>query len=146
MDKTTNTLTEILKKANPDNVGEVIEENESEMLSGKAFADYFNEMLKGKGLLKKEVFEKADVSETYGYKLLSEEKHARDRDMIIRLCLAARFSLDELQRGLKIYGMSPLYPRYKRDALLITAFNNKMYDIYEVDKYLRSNDAPGFKK
>ena len=35
---------------------------------------------------------KADIPERYGYKLLSGEKHTRQRDVILRICCAAGLS------------------------------------------------------
>lgn len=35
---------------------------------------------------------KADIPERYGYKLLSGEKHTRQRDVILRICYAAGLS------------------------------------------------------
>ena len=144
MEKTTNTLTSILKKTSPDKVSEYLETYSDEMISSsKPFALYMRETIKQKGLQQQQVFLDANISSGYGYKILSEEKRTKQRDTIIRICLAAHFSLDEVQRALKIYGMSPLYPRLSRDALLIVAFNQKMWSIEEVDNYLTgNNEAP----
>ena len=81
----------------------------------------------------------ADIPERYGYKLLSEEKRTRQRDVILRLCYAAHFSLDETQKALRIYGMPELYARNQRDALLIIAFNDRPGSIIEVNAFLKEN-------
>ena len=49
------------------------------------------------------VFLKADIPERYGYKLLSGEKHTKQRDVILRICYAAEFTLKETQRALRKY-------------------------------------------
>ena len=64
------------------------------------------------------------------------EKHTRDRDLILRLCIAGHFSLDETNRALKLYGMSELYAKEKRDACIIVAVNNRIYDLYDIDEML----------
>lgn len=140
MDKTTNTLNRILKKARPETISEYLNENEPELISSdKPFAEYFRMCIKAKGLQQQEVFINADISEGYGYKLISEEKHTKQRDTILRLCFGAHLTLEETQRALRIYGMSPLYPRLPRDAVLIVAFNNGVYELSEVNTLLYTN-------
>ena len=60
------------------------------------------------------------------------------------VCLAAEFLLDETQMALILYGMAPLCGRIPRDAAFIVAFQNKIYNIHEVDAILRENDLPPF--
>ena len=91
----------------------------------------------------KDVYTAAGYSESYGGQLVRMEKHAKTRDQIIRLCLAGHFSLLEINRALKLYGMSELYAKESRDACLIVAINNRMFDPYIVDDLLTEN---GFDK
>lgn len=140
MEKTTNTLTAVLRKANPERLDAFFEENRDELISGqRPFARYMRACLKEKGLSQQEVFIRADLSEGYGYKIISEEKHTHQRDTILRLCFGARFSLEETQRALRIYGMSPLYARVPRDAALIAAFGSRLTDLADVNELLRKN-------
>ena len=46
-------------------------------------------------------------------------------------------TLKETQRALKLYGMSELYPKIKRDVLLIVAIGQKTYDIDQVNDILK---------
>ena len=59
-----------------------------------------------------------------------------DRDLIIRLCLAGHFNWDETNRALKLYGLSELYAKDPRDACIIVAINNRIFDMYEIDEML----------
>lgn len=137
MKKTTRTLTNILRQTSPSRVENYLKENAEELFSEeKPFAKYMRTLFHEKGLLQQEVFLRADISEGYGYKLISEEKRTRRRDMILRLCMGGRFTLEETQRALKIYGMSPLYARLSRDAVLITAFGSGIYEIADVNALL----------
>lgn len=146
MDKTTNTLDAILKKTKPDQIGEYLKENEESLLDeGSPFAEYMRLHIRQKGLQQQEVFINADMSEGYGYKIISGEKHTRQRDTILRLCLGAHFDLEETQRALKIYGMSPLYSRIPRDAALMVAFHNKIYDIPDVNALLKESGMTSLK-
>ena len=100
-------------------------------------------MLDEKRIKLKDVYTAAGYSESYGGQLVRMEKHAKTRDQIIRLCLAGHFSLLETNRALKLYGMSELYAKEARDACLIVAINNRMFDPYMVDDLLTGN---GFEK
>lgn len=113
-------------------------------LSQRPFTDYMRRKLREKKISQKEVFIKADLDDRYGYKLISGEKQTQQRDTILRICLAAEFTLVETQEALILYGMAPLYEKIRRDTAFIVAFNNRIYDIHEVDTILRENDMLPF--
>lgn len=141
--KNTKELEEILEHTHPKDIIDFVEENEADMLSGERdFTRYMNERFREKGLKKQEVLLKADISQGYGYKLLSEEKVTRQRDVILRICYAAEFSLKETQQALKIYHMDTLYARDPRDALLMTFFNERPGSIIDINEMLLSNKMP----
>ncbi len=98
--------------------------------------------LREKGLLQQNVFLAADLSENYGYKLLAGEKHTRRRDVILRLCFAARLRPEEAQEALVLYGMAPLYWRIPRDAVLLAAFANGIFDLEDVNRLLAEHTQP----
>ena len=110
--------------------------------SRRPFADYMRRKFKEKGLLRQNVFLAADLSENYGYKLIAEEKHTRQRDTVLRLCLAAGFRLEEVQEALILYGMAPLYGRFPRDAVLTVAVQNGICELREVNRLLESCGQP----
>ena len=143
MKKTTNTLTNILKKTKPEHLDTYFKNNAEEVLEqDNPFAAYMRSNVREKGLRFQVVFLRADVSEGYGYKLISGEKHTRQRDTILKLCLGAGFTLDETQRALKIYGMSPLYARFPRDAVLISAISSGTREPAEINRLLEQNGQP----
>lgn len=130
MNKTTKELESILL-----NHADIRELND-EMLN-ISFGDFFRDVLLTKNITQQTVFLNADIGEKYGYKLISGEKHTKQRDVIIRLCFAGEFTFDETQRALRLYGMSPLYARIKRDALLINAFNRHIGNIIDLNQFLK---------
>ncbi|MBP5154938.1 MAG: hypothetical protein ILP12_08070 [Lachnospiraceae bacterium] len=91
----------------------------------KPFAHFMRECLAKNALRQQEVFLAADIPEKYGYKLLSEEKHTRKRDVILRLCYGARLTLEEARIALTLARFPDLYPRLRRDAILIVAFHER---------------------
>ena len=96
--------------------------------------------MKKNGITQQIVFLKADIPERYGYKLLSGEKHTRQRDVIIRICYAAELTLQQTQRALRKYGMPELYAKVPRDALIMIAFNERPGSIIEVNTLLKTNN------
>ena len=129
----------------PEDLAGFLSRNADDLIvSEHPFADYMREKCKEKGILQQEVFLAADLPERYGYKLISEQKHTTQRDTILRLCLAARFDLNETDEALILYGMAPLHTRIPRDAAFIVAIQNRVYDIHDVDAILRGNDLPPF--
>ena len=61
---------------------------------------------------------------------------------LIQDCFGAKLTLDETQSALKYYGMSELYARVPRDAVMIIAFNSGIYDVFEVDALLLRHQMP----
>ena len=133
----TESLENILKQSRAKGLGNYLKQNADEMLDGdKPFAAYVRQVLKRTKVTQRDMFITAGITDSYGYKVLSMEKPTKNRDLIIRLCLAAHMELVEVNRALKLYGMSPLYAKISRDAALIIAFNTHMYDIADVDDML----------
>lgn len=139
-EKTTGTLTSILKHTAVERVDDFFREHQNDMApESHPFAAYMREQLRLKNLAQTALFVRAGVPERYGYKLLSEEKHTRRRDVILRLCFAAQFSFEQTQRALRLYEMPPLYPRQRRDALLISLLAGRIFSLSEVDERLRAH-------
>ncbi len=103
------------------------------------FNVYVKDLIKSRGLTQQNVFLKADIPERYGYKLLSGEKHTRQRDTILRICYAAEFTMEETQKTLKKYKMPQLYSKIPRDALLMIIFNERPGCLIDVDELLKKN-------
>ncbi len=108
------------------------------------FTEFMRKKFREKKIAQQDVFLAAYIPERYGYKLISGQKHTTDRDTILRLCIAARFLLEEVQEALILYRMAPLYEKLPRDAAFIVAFSNRIDDIGEVDAILRQNGLPPF--
>lgn len=138
--KDTNELEEMLGSTHPYNIEEYVQQNAGDMMDGNHdFARYMRERLKEKGLQKQDVLLRADIAQGYGYKLLNEEKVTRQRDVILRICYAAEFTLEETQQALRIYHMDTLYARDKRDALIMTCFHQRPGSILDLNDLLLRN-------
>ena len=136
--KKTGELDKVLGNLNPDKIQEYIDTNSDSIYKDElAFSEYMKDMFRIKGYTQQEVFLRADMPERYGYKIISMEKHTVQRDVIIRLCMASEFDKAETNRALKLYGLSELYSRIPRDAVIIVAINSKIRNIDEVNDLLK---------
>lgn len=139
-EKVTDELDKILESVRPEQINIYYKNNRQYMAEGKkAFYYYMKDVLESKNILLKDVYSFAGVTESYGSKILTMEKHTKNRDLIIRFCIAGHFLLGETNRALKLYGMSPLYAKDKRDACLIVAINNRNYDLFGIDNLLEEH-------
>ena len=133
-------LTEEAARVLPEAAGDYLKRIRDALLpESREFAVYMRQKLREKGILQQELFLAADLSENYGYKLIAQEKHTRSRDVILRLCIAARLTPEETREALTLYGMAPLHGRIARDVVLLAAIAAGMRDIHDADALLRAN-------
>ena len=135
--KPTDELNALLENVKPDQIDGYFKDNRAYMADGKkAFYYYMKDVIEEKNILLKDVYSFAGVSEKYGSQIIEMEKHTRNRDLIIRFCVAGHFNWDETNRALKLYGMTELYAKDSRDACIIVAINNRVYDLASIDDML----------
>ena len=133
-------LTEAAAQTAPEDLAAYLAGIRADLLpEGRAFAAYMRLKLREKRILQQEVFLAADLSENYGYKLIAQEKHTRSRDVILRLCLAAKFTPEETNEALTLYGFGPLHGRIARDVVLLSAISAGMRELHDVDALLRTH-------
>ena len=139
-EKDTNELSSTLGRTHLTDYPAFMASNQESMLSeSTSFSAYIKNILKSNGLSLQAVFLRADIPERYGYKLLSGEKHTRQRDVILRICYAAELTLEQTQRALHKYELPELYAKIPRDALIMIAFNERPGSILDVNAYLKKN-------
>lgn len=140
-DKDTELLMNTLKNISPSEVKDYLQEQFKE--GEPSFSSYIDTLLEEKNLKRQDVLIRANLPQKYGYKLLTGESHTTDRDKILRICFSMEMTLKETQRALNLYGMNELYPKIKRDVLLIVALGQKIFDIDQVNELLKSGgEAP----
>ncbi len=138
--KSTDELEGVLGSTHVEDIEDFLKENVDDMITtDRPFAEYMRGKIKEKGLQQADIFIAADIAERYGYKILSEQKHTKQRDVILRICYAAELSLEETQKALRLYKMAPLYAKIPRDALLMIAFNTRPGNILDVNIFLKKN-------
>lgn len=99
-------------------------ENEGELLQ-QSLAQQLNALLESHGLKKSAVIAGAQIERSYGYQLFSGRKETPSRDVLLSLALSMQLTLPEVQALLRTAHMAMLYPRVRRDSILIHALVEK---------------------
>lgn len=109
------------------------------LLAGQPYHDfvsYMDYLISQKKLKRKDIFIRADISEGYGYKLLTGEAKTSDRDKLLRLFVAMQLTNEECRRALQFYGFSPLYARIKRDVIIMNALDEGRVSVDHLNERL----------
>lgn len=101
-------------------VEDYLRENEGEMLSD-TLASCLDALLSRHGLKKGAVIEAAQIERSYGYQLFSGRRGTPSRDVLLSLALAMHLSVEETQTLLRTAGLAMLYPRVRRDSVILLA-------------------------
>lgn len=97
--------------------------------------EFWENLIAKNGRSKSNIINKADFSYCYFYDIINGRKMPT-KDKVVRLSLAMRLTLEECQKALKISGRSALYPRVRRDSILIYALENQL-TIFRTDELLK---------
>ena len=81
-------------------------------------SSYLNAKLAEKGLKKSAVIKAAQLNETFGYQIFSGQRKA-SRDKVLALGLAMGLDLHDMRLLLAHANLGDLYPKNRRDAVLI---------------------------
>lgn len=96
---------------------EFLREN-SDDISNPELKEYLKQLLIEKSMSRADAIRMADLSADYAYQIFSGRKNP-SRDKLIRLALGMKLNLDETSRLFKLADVGELYPRTKRDAVII---------------------------
>lgn len=129
--KPTNELMDALNQSS--SIEEYIN-NEQDYMIDSTISDYLNQLLNEKSLKKSAVIKNSELNEIYGYQIFSG-KRIPSRDRLISIAFGMGLSLDEAQALLKYAGFAPLYPKQKRDSLLIWGISHQ-FSIYQINDLL----------
>lgn len=78
-----------------------------------------------RGLVPEHVIKGCGIDRTYGHQLFSGVRQP-SRDKVIQLAFGFPLDVEETQKLLKVAGKSPLYPKIKRDAVLLYCLKNRI--------------------
>lgn len=100
--------------------------------------EYLRELFDRSGLSKAALARSAGMSEIYVHQILSGRR-TPSRGRVICLCYGLNTALEEAQELLKLCGFAPLYPRDRRDAILIYGLTHNV-GVYEINDRLFAED------
>lgn len=113
-------------------------QKEQDYLITASLSVYLNQLISDKGLKKSQVIKDAELNEIYGYQIFSG-KRLPSRDKLIALAFGMVLSLEETQQLLKYAGFSPLYPKNKRDSIIIWGISHH-FNICRINEDLYNQD------
>ncbi len=117
---TSNLMSKLLKETT---IERFIENNNSNMKI-PPFHNYLAEKCTEIGELPERIANRAVLESSYCHQIFKGSR-TPSRDKVIQLAFGFGFDLEDTQRLLKIGQYSLLYPRIKRDAVLIFCINRK---------------------
>lgn len=88
-------------------------------------AAYLQFLCHDQGKLPAEVIRKANLETSYGYQIFKGTRNP-SRDTVLQLIFGFQATLPQAQELLRHAGMSPLYPKVKRDAVVIYCLHHNM--------------------
>ena len=115
--------TELLKELENFSSFEEYRKSNKDSLINKTLSEYLCDLLSERKLTKAEVIRKAEAGESYSYQLFSGVKCTPKRDKLICLSIGMDLTVNETNGVLKLAGLLPLYPRAKRDSIIIMNMN-----------------------
>lgn len=106
-------LEELLNSPNPDSFFD------RHRLEERRLSDYLNELLETHDLKRSDVIRRSGLDSTYGYQIFVGSKGHPSRDKVLAIALAMGLTIRECDRLLQAAGVSKLYCKDRRDAIIV---------------------------
>ena len=104
------------------------------------FHEYLFRIMDQNGISIPDLISGACVSKAYAYQFINGSR-LPGRDIVLRMGVYMRLSLDEIQRLLTLAGKSSLYPKLRRDAAIIYCIRKKL-NLDETNSFLEDIGEP----
>lgn len=134
---------ELLKElGNTTDINQYLSTNRDELIEQNV-AKYLNELLEKKdNLTKSKIVKSTSLSESYIYEIFGGKKSNPSRNKLLQIAFAMSLDLETTQKLLKIAKVGTLYPRIKRDSIIIFALNKNL-DFFECENLLEQAKIEG---
>ena len=106
------------------NLEHFLQRNESAYLTA-SFSDYLNDWCRKHLQVPEQIIRRANLDKSYGHQLFNGKRNP-SRDTVLQLAFAMQADLRQAQEMLRAARRSPLYPRIKRDAVIIYCLHNRV--------------------
>ena len=90
-----------------------------------SFTELLEQRCREKGLVPEQVILHSGLDRTYGHQIFNGTRHP-SRDKVLQLALGLEAGVDGAEELLRAAGRSPLYPRFRRDAVLLYCLKEKI--------------------
>lgn len=107
----------------------------SESIEIANLKEHWHNLIEKSKLSSFDIINRSEFAYAYYYEVIGGKK-IPSRDKIIRLMLAMHLELEDCQKTLNLCGLSELYPRIKRDIIIIYAVVNKL-TVFELNELLK---------
>ena len=115
----------LLKRLQQENtLADFLRHNESE-LTVPAFSHQIMQLCAIRNIPPERIICKANIERSYGHQIFKGRRHP-SRDTVIQLAFGFECSVNETQALLKTAEASALYPRVKRDAVIMFCLNKRI--------------------
>lgn len=118
------------------NIDSYLKDNENYIIN-QTLCKYLSALIEAKNLSKSEIIRKSDINEIYAYQIFSGKRFP-SRNKLIRICIGAEFTLEEINNVMTVAEFSPLYPKIKRDSIIIFGIRNEK-SILQINELLYSH-------
>ena len=98
--------------------------NNEKHMSEVSFTEYLAQLCDEKGLIPERVILQAGLGRTYGHQIFNGTRRP-SREKVLQLAFGMQLDVETAQKLLRAAGRSQLYPRLKRDAVLLYCLKNK---------------------
>lgn len=115
-------LDRLLSSVNPKHYLDDMPEESREV---RGLPDYLADLMQTHGVTRAEVIRQSEVNATFAYQIFQGERHPR-RDVVLQLAFGIGCNLRETQRLLRLADHGELWPRRRRDAIIIFCLNRGM--------------------
>lgn len=103
-------------------------------------SQYIKEILERKNMSIADLHRTSLIDRNYIYQIMDGSKKP-GRDKIVAIAIGAGMSLEECQQALEISKEGILYPKSRRDSVIIYAINNKL-SIMDLNSLLEKYNVP----
>ena len=103
-------------------------------LRSVSLPEYLQQLLDEKGLKRSQVISESGLNSTFGYQVFMGTRNA-SRNKLLQIAFAMKLNLRETNRLLQSAGLSALYCKDRRDAIIIFCISHG-YDLQKVDDEL----------
>jgi len=108
--------------------------NNGDNMKIRDLCGHLQDLCREKGIVQEHVILRSDIERTYGHQIF-RGLHAPSRDKTIQLAIGFGLNVEETQVLLRHAKHNPLYPKLKRDAVIIFCLNRQK-DILETQNLL----------